>query len=131
MNDTNLFQVKINYIVLTTDIINRKQYVLSINPNEIELPSFILNIENKLDLDKYIINFISQYVNVSSLELIPQLIRLDTNIDETKFNTTVNSIYGFLVEYTDAINNCYWKEFHYTSMDKFTHILLETVQKLR
>lgn len=130
MSNTN-FTVKINYVVFSTDIPNHKQFVLSLSDAQIEFPSLILNFELKRDLEKSIIEYIKQYIFVSELELIPQLIKLDASTIDPNSDSVLNIVYGFLVEHTTQINDCYWQEFNYTTSNKFSHILFETIQKLR
>lgn len=124
------FYVQINYIVLTTDLAKGKQYILSLDANEIKLPSFILDNQCKKNLEQYIIEFIKKYTSASDIELIPQLVRLDSNLGEDSLNT-INTIYGFIIDNNNQLNNAYWKEFDYEKDSKFLHIILETVQKLR
>lgn len=124
------FCVQINYIVLTTDLAKGKQYILSLDANEIKLPSFILDNQCKKNLEQHIIEFIKKYTSAPDIELIPQLIRLDSNLGEDSLNT-INTIYGFIIDNNNQLNNAYWKEFDYEKDTKFLHIILETVQKLR
>lgn len=123
------FSIRINYIVLTTDIAKGKQYILSIDSNEVKLPSFILDSKSKENLEQCIIQFIKKYTSASDIELIPQLIRLDTNLGEDS-NNIINTVYGFIID-NNQLNNAYWKEFDYEKDNKFLHVILETVQKLR
>jgi hypothetical protein len=131
MNDA--FNVNIHCVVLTTNIPLNKKYVLSLNENQIVLPSFGLKPDHVLDKNKFedkIITFLKEYIFVSDIELFPQLISLNSaNIDAEP--NQLNVIYGFLVNYSNSLNNCYWTEFDYLSPTEHTPLLIEVIQKLQ
>jgi hypothetical protein len=126
------FEVKINCVVLTTNISLGKKYVLSLDKDKLTIPSFnVINdhlSDNKLN-DKIILS-LKEYVFVSDLELLPQIISLHSNhiVSDTQ---TLNTIYGFLINYTTSLNNCYWIEFDYSQPVEYMPLLIEVIQKLK
>lgn len=126
------FTVKINCVVLTTNIALNKKYVLSIDSNKMVLPSLVLSYDNLTDnnLQDSIVQFLKQYVFVSDIELFPQLINLHSNHITTD-NQTLNTVYGFLINQTNSLNNAYWIEFDYLQPVELTPLLVEVIQKLR
>ncbi|NDC71876.1 MAG: hypothetical protein EBZ62_00275 [Sphingobacteriia bacterium] len=108
---------------------------MSTQNEEIVFPSFGLTIENVTDLDNHIIKFLKEYIFVSDLELSPQLITLNSihmiknNIEEEK--NQLNTVYGFIVNHTNSINNCYWTYFDYTQPMTYSNLLFEVIQKLK
>ena len=131
--DNSKFDINIHCVVFGTDIPNNKTYILSTQKEDISFPSFVLTMDNITDLDNYLIKFLKNYIFVNDLELIPQLITLNS-IDivnsETDINT-LNTIYGFIVNHTHSINNCYWLNFEYKEPMKYGNLLLEVIQKLK
>lgn len=126
------FEIKINCVVLTTNLSLGKKYVLSLDKDKLIIPSFSITndhlSENKLN-DK-IIEFLKQYVFVSDLELLPQIISMHTPhlASDTRM---LNTVYGFLINYTTSLNNCYWIEFDYSQPIEYMPLLIEVIQKLK
>lgn len=131
MSDT--FNINIHCVVLTTNIPLNKKYVLSLNNNEIALPSFALKVDHLSDKTKFndnIISFLKEYIFVSDIELFPELISLNSvNINGEP--NCLNVVYGFLVNYSNSLNNCYWVEFDYLNPVEHTPLLIEVIQKLK
>jgi hypothetical protein len=126
------FEIKLNCVVLTTNIPLNKKYVLSLDKDNIIIPS--LNLTKELlsndKLDSQIIEFLKQYIFVSDLELFPQLISLhSSHLNSTE--VSLNTIYGFLVNYTNSLNNCYWVEFDYLQPVDCMPLLIEVIQRLK
>ena len=126
------FEVKFNCVVLTTNMPLNKKYVLSLDKEKIITPSFSLSKLNLSDtkLDSQIIEFLKQYVFVSDIELFPQLISLHSSYIGGE-DTILNTIYGFLINYTTSLNNCYWVEFDYLQQLECMPLLIEVIQKLK
>lgn len=126
------FEVKLNCVVLTTNMPLNKKYVLSLDKEKIIIPSFSLSKLNLSDtkLDSQIIEFLKQYVFVSDIELFPQLISLHSSYIGGE-DTILNTIYGFLINYTTSLNNCYWVEFDYLQQLECMPLLIEVIQKLK
>lgn len=132
MDNITNFSVKIHCIVLSTDIPNNKQYILSSSKDSIEIP--YLNLEksmlSKLELD--IISKMKEFIFVSDLELLPQLISLHSSQLEVTENS-LNVVYGFLVKYTKNINTekVSWQEFNYLTPNKYSNLIMQVIQNLR
>lgn len=130
MADT--FAVQLNCVVLTTNIPLNKKYVLSLDKDNIVIPALSLTKEylSNDKLDNHIIEFLKQYIFVSDLELFPQLISLHSPYINNS-NNHLNTIYGFLVNYTNSLNNCYWVEFDYLQPVDYMPLLIEVIQRLK
>lgn len=76
MHKSISFTVEIHCLVIGTDLKNGKQYILSLNPNDIQFPVFDLDNHSKLDIEKSVISHLNQYIICNELELMPQLINL-------------------------------------------------------
>lgn len=127
------FHVHINCVVISTDIQNNKQYVLSNSTDEVIFPSFELTSDNLQNVNKTLVDFVRSKAFVHELECIPQLISLHGKSITTADNQ-LNIVYGFLVSKTNSLNDCYWKEFSLIDLDpaiKHYDILLEVIQKLK
>lgn len=123
--------VTVYIVVITTRMDLNKSYVLSNDSEKIILPSLEINDTNKNTLIKDIQINIQSHIGVSDIELIPQIITHHSELLDKEPNK-LNMVIGFLVNYTDIINdNVHWVEFGYNSPDKYHNILYETIQKLR
>jgi hypothetical protein len=123
--------VNLNLVVLSIDKVRGKQYILSKHPNNIVLPILELNndIRDK-DLGDYLIKHLQTMVFTNELELIPQLINLhSSNLPVT--DNCLNTVYGFVINYIEHINNAYWIEFNYTNPTSHSLLIFETIQKLK
>lgn len=127
----NKYNIAINCIVLSTEIHNNKQFVLSLSKDEIQPPQFECNIDFLNNTEKYLIQFLKKYIFVHDMELLPQLISLNyKNI--TSIDDPINIVYGFITNKTNNINDsAYWYEFDYTKPNPYNNILLEVTQKLK
>lgn len=129
MSTTN-FNIRIYCMILTTDIPNRKQYVLSVSNEEIIPPNFLLESQQKHNIEMSVVSYLKQYIYLSDIELLPQLICLNSKTIESDENT-INCIYGFLVNHTNNINNSYWIKFDHETNNQFSPAIFETIQRLR
>jgi len=126
----NTFDVKINCVVFSTNINMNKRYVLSMDAENIVFPSFDLTPEHLENTEYTIIQFLKNLVLVNDLELLPQLINI--NSKSLSINTAeLNIIYGFIVNHTHNINNAYWIEFELLKEQKYSPLLFEVMQKLK
>lgn len=124
------FIVKIYFVILATNIKRSKQYILSLNEKEIDLPFMILESDNLEKLDSDIIENVQKLVFTNELELMPQLINLHSRfIEETPGQ--INAVYGFIINQTDNINNSHWIEYDYLTQNKYSNLIFETTQKLK
>lgn len=132
MNDQ--FLVKMHFVIFTTQIAANKKYILSTNKDTIELPFKVLSVNDLSNIDQSITSSLKEYIFVNELELIPQLINLHSLYIENKEDNKniLNTIYGFIVGYTDNINNekCSWVEFDYLNPIPYSNLIFEVTQKL-
>lgn len=124
------FNIKLYLIVLAIDKQTGKRYVLSLNNDEIILPTISLTKEILENLQNNIVRHIQEFVFANELELMPQLINLhSSNIESV--DDELNTIYGFVIDKTDQINNSHWIEFSYTVPTKYSLVIFETIQNLK
>jgi hypothetical protein len=129
MND---FKVKLNFVVLTTEIEKNSQYILSTNSSEIVLP--IVNLEEQWlgNLELNIIDYLkNNHVFVSDMDLLPQIISIDSKNIEKEDNT-LNIVYGFIIPYSKNLSDkSHWISFDYINPTKYSGLIFEVIQKLR
>jgi hypothetical protein len=117
--------------VLSTDIPNNKQFVLSTSEDSIEFPNFVCNSDFLNNPEIYLANFLKKYIFVNDTELLSQLVSIDTKYISDN-NDRVNIIYGFITTKTNSINkNVNWFEFSYQQPNQYSNILFEVTQKLK
>jgi hypothetical protein len=123
----SLFNINIKPIILTTRIDINKRYILSASEN-VWTP-ILLNVEdNMLDnLEQQIITMLKNFIFVNDLELLPQIISVKPNKEQPN---TIDLIYGFLVNYTESLNNCFWVEFNLDEEKEYSLLILEVIQNL-
>ena len=128
----NTFHVKLYCVLLSKDIPNNKQYILSSKKDEIEIPYFDLDAVMLTNLDSDILAKMKELIFVSDIELIPQLISMHNSYLETK-ERTLNVVYGFLVKHTGNINTekVFWQEFNYLTPNKYSNLIMQVIQNLR
>jgi hypothetical protein len=119
------FKVNIKTVVISTQIELNKKYLLSQNEKVWRPITFDLNIDMLSNLEKNIIDQLKQYVFVNELELLPQLINVALNE-----NNELDIIYGFLINYTQSLSNCFWVEFNLAAELSYSNLILEVIQKL-
>lgn len=123
----SLFNINIKPIILTTRIDLNKRYILSSSEDN-WTPILIKLEENMLEnLSEKIINTLKSYIFTNELELLPQLISIKQN---KEIGNTIDIIYGFLVNYTESINNCFWIEFDLSEEKDYSLLILEVIQNL-
>lgn len=132
MLDAPSFKVRIYCVLLSTDIPNNKQYILSSSKDSIEIPYFNLEPSMLDNLEFDIISKMKELIFVSDIELLPQLISLNSSQLEIIENS-LNTVYGFLVKYTTNINSdkVYWQEFNYLTPNKYSNLIMQVIQNLR
>jgi hypothetical protein len=124
------FNIKLYLIVLGVDKQNGKRYVLSLDNNKIIPPTISLTKDILDNLQTNIVKYIQEFVFTNELELIPQLISLHSSNMET-IDGELNTIYGFVIDKTDQINNSNWIEFSYTNPTEYSLVIFETIQNLK
>lgn len=127
---SNTFNVKINCVLFSTNINLNKRYLLSLDSDKIILPSFDLLPEHLENTEYKIIEFLKQFVFVNDLELLPQLININSKLLSNNTND-LNVIYGFVINHTNSINNSHWIEFDLLAEQKYSTLLFEVMQKLK
>lgn len=132
MSDSETFNVKLCCVLLSTDIPNNKQYILSSSKDFIEIPSFNLERPMLSKLETDIILKMKELIFISDIELLPQLISLHNSSIDSNENT-LNVIYGFLVRHTLNINmdKVYWQEFNYLNPTKYSNLIMQVIQNLK
>jgi len=124
----NKYSLQARCVILSTDIKNKKQYVLSLENENIVFPVFNFDDDETFqDKESKVIEFLRKYVYVSQLELIPQII----NFDKKEKDDIVNITYGFVINHTNNINNCFWYEFQYDVPNIYSNLLFEVTQNLK
>jgi len=125
------FEVKINLVVLSTDLPTNKKYILSLSPDEIILPTLSPSKKDTININKYVIDYL-QSLKVSShnIILVPQIISIDSKYIDSN-TETLNPVFGFVVDYFPNIIDSYWNEFDYTIPNKYSNLIVEVVQKIQ
>ena len=127
---SNLFNVKINCVVFSTNINLNQRFILSLKNDILEIPSFELE-SSKLDnLEYEIIQFLKTFVFVNEIELLPQLININSKI-LSKNNQELNIVYGSIINHTNNINDSYWISFDLLKEDFYSTLIFEVIQKLK
>ena len=125
------FSIVCYCVVLSTDIPNNKKYILSLEPDRIVLPTIpVINKDIIKNINQGLITYLKS-LNVSDddLALIPQIICLHSEHIQHDENT-INTVYGFLVDYNVDIKNSYWVSFDYTQPNEYSNLIFEVIQKL-
>lgn len=127
----NNFNINLNCVVFSTNITLNQRFILSLDQNQIVLPSMSLNDSHLENIDESLIAFLKQYIFVNDLELMPQLINIHSNAIVSNDTKTLNTIYGFIVQHTNSLNNAFWVEFDLLKEQPYSLLLFEVIQKLR
>lgn len=132
MNQHDLFCPILHCVVFGTNKQTNKKFVLSINRDKIIFPKLSLtkDLLNN-DIEDNLIKFLKQYVFVSDMYLMPQLINIHSSIFDTQQENILNIIYGFVIEQTININNSYWIELDLTKSIPENTLLYEVIHKLQ
>lgn len=127
----NQYTISINCVVLSTDITNNKQFVLSLSKDSIEFPNFLCDNDFLDNQEIYLSKFLKKYIFVNEAELMPQLICIDSKyISDNK--DRINLVYGFVTSKTTSISDdVNWFEFSYQEPNPYSNILFEVTQKLK
>lgn len=123
----------VNLIFFTTDEENNKQYVLSTNKDQIEIPYLTLNEETKKDVENTVGEYIRQnLLFLNDIELMSQLISLNEEI-LSEDPETVSSVYGFVIPKETQINKdvVEWFEFNlYDENNKYASLFIDVIRSL-
>lgn len=127
----NKFRVKLSFIVLTTDIPQNKQYILSLNKDSIQPPSLYVDENNVTKISEESIKYLQSLVLVDRFQLLPQIISLNETHLPNLEPDTINVVYGSITKFTPSLNQCYWVPFSYFSKNDYNDVILKTVQRLQ
>lgn len=127
-----MFEVKLNLVVLATDLPTSKKYILSLEENNIVLPVLHPSKKDTLNINTYVIDYL-QSLKVSShnIILVPQIICLDSKYIDTNNTNVLNAVFGFVVDYSTEIINAHWVEFDYAVPNQYSNLIVEVVQKIQ
>lgn len=128
--DKEKFVIKLYLIILTTNVSHNKNYILSTNENDVDPPCVYLTSDLLDSLEKNIVEQAQKFIFTNELELLPQLINLHSPFIDI-VSGELNTVYGFVVNKTDNLNNSYWIEFDYFTPNKYSNVIAETIQKLK
>jgi hypothetical protein len=124
------FAIKLNLVIIGTDIPINKQYILSAKFDDIELPFLYLDSQSIADIEQRVVEYAQSLVFTNELELTPQLISLNNKFIDSAKNE-LNVVYGFVIKKIDNIDKSYWIEFDYMNSNKYSNLLFEVIQKLK
>lgn len=124
------YKVRIHFIILTTDIPQNKQYILSLNKDSIELPSIYVDESNDKQINDSALEYLQKLVLLDKFQLMPQLISLNETTLPNVESDTLNVVYGSVTKFSPSLNNCYWYEFNYFMPNNYNDAIIKTVQKL-
>ena len=119
-----MFNVKINCIIFSTNINLNERYILSLDSTKLVFPSFDLSQSHLDNIEYEIIQFLKNLVFVNDLELLPQLININSKVLSEE-NNTLN-----IINHTKNINNSYWLAFDILKEQTYSQLIFETIQKL-
>lgn len=126
------FALKCYLVLISADVTNGKQYILSNKKNILEIPNIYIKEDSIAKVEDYLVSYMKSLIFVSDLELIPQIININnTSINQTKGE--INIVYGFVVGLTNSINTpeVYWYEFDYQTHTKYSELIAEVIRKLK
>lgn len=124
----SLFNINLKCILLTSRIELNKRYVLTLTEAEWDPP--IIHLNHSFDINKInqeLIASMKKLVFVNDIELIPQIISVKKN---NEAENTLDIIYGFVINYTNSLSECFWLEFDLLKETNYSQTLLEVIQKL-
>ena len=126
------FNHNANLVIFTTNIDENKQYVLSSNKHQIELPYLSINRDNKKDIDESIGEFIrKEILFLQNEELFIQLISLNEEVisDDPE---TISSVYGFIIPQQTQVNleKYHWLKFDLLDGNKYNPIFIDVIRSL-
>lgn len=126
------FSLKCYLVLISADIENGRQYILSTEKDLLEIPSLNLKKENTANIEEYLISYMKDLIFVNDLELIPQIISIN-NKNTTKKSSEVCIVYGFVVGFTNNINTSkvHWHEFSYENYTQYSDMIVEVIRKLK
>jgi hypothetical protein len=126
-----MYNINLYGVILSVD--NKNQtHVLSIDKSEIVFPKLDTDKVNLSDPQPSFFTMLKEYFpDGNELEFGSQLIKLHCSLINPQDNTSINTIYGFVVDHYKNTNNCYWIPFSYVNIINYSSIIFEVIQKLK
>ena len=126
-----MLDVNVSLVVLTTDIENKKQYVLSTEKNKIKFIRLKVDQNNKKDIEKAICEYVRHnYLFLSDYEILPQFVSFNAN-NLCENDDSLEIVYGSVIPLETQINEetCYWMPFEILDDDKVDSKLVKKKDK--
>lgn len=124
-----MLDVNVSLVVLTTDIENKKQYVLSTEKNKIKFIRLKVDQNNKKDIEKAICEYVRHnYLFLSDYEILPQFVSFNAN-NLCENDDSLEIVYGSVIPLETQINEetCYWMPFEILDDENSESYLLMNV----
>jgi hypothetical protein len=116
-------------IVISTSLIDGKIAVLSLDKDQIVLPTISLDTTTISSIDNTLIDFVQKLVAISSIYIVPQLVSV--KLKENDADTVVVH-YGFLIPEQVASVKSHWLGFNYMNpQTQYANTITEVIQKLK
>lgn len=123
------FTLEASCIVVSTSLIDGKIAVLSLDKDQIVLPTISLDTTTISSIDNTLIDFVQTLVAISSIYIVPQLVSV--KLKENDPDTVVVN-YGFLIPEQVASVKSHWLEFNYMNpQTQYANTITEVIQKLK
>lgn len=126
-----MFDINIHCVVFGVNPSLNKRCILSTKAEDIDLPNFKLSVDQASNINQAIIDFLRQYVFVNELELLPQMININSPTLKTE-DSILQTVYGFIIDYKSSIDSSkvQWIDFDPLQEHRLSPVIFETMQKL-
>lgn len=126
-----MFNINAHCVLFGVNEHLNKRAILSTSQEEIIFPVLSFDESSILKINESIIAFLKNYIFVSDLILIPQIINLNSSTLNQN-STTLEMVFGFIVDYNSSIDpsKAFWIDFDPMKECKLSPIIFETIQKL-
>jgi hypothetical protein len=106
-------------------------FVLSTNKDKIIFPKILVDDSVLINPQTVFNNLLKSYLpSIDEVQFFAQFIKLHHNQIDNDTNT-INSIYGFLVDYSSNIKDSFWIQFNIGDKIPYHDLLLEVIQQLK
>ncbi|NBT09089.1 MAG: hypothetical protein EBS98_09845, partial [Chitinophagia bacterium] len=124
-----MFDIHISCVVFGVNPSLNKRCILSTKAEDIDLPNFKLSVDQASNINQAIIDFLRQYVFVNELELLPQMININSPTLKTE-DHILQTVYGFIIDYKSSIDSskAQWIDFDPLQEHRLSPIIFETMQ---
>ena len=120
-------KVFINLVIFSSDIPNKKRYILSTDKDSLQFPRFEINEQNRNTIPETICDFIREhYLLANDYELLPKFIQVHSD-HISKENDRLEMVFSSVVDFETqrSENKCFWKDFDlFDNTDKEKAVLL-------